>query len=93
MGLDMQQFETTPLAYSQTNGTIQLRQILCEHYLGATIDHIQVTNGTSEANFLTCLTLLHDGDEVLLQSPNYMQMFGIPPSLGANSECLAISQN
>ncbi len=83
LGLDMQEFETTPLGYSQTNGTIQLRQAICEHYPGATIDDVQVTNGTSEANYLAGLTLLGEGDEVLFQSPNYMQMFGIPPSLGA----------
>ncbi len=83
MGLDMNELETTPLGYSQTNGTIQLRRALCEHYPGATIDHVQVTNGTSEANYLACLTLLREGDEVVVQAPNYMQVFGIPPALGA----------
>lgn len=83
LGLDLRALETTPLAYSQTNGTIQLRQALAEHYPGATVDHIQVTNGTSEANYLTALTLLNEQDEVVFQSPNYMQMFGIPQGLGA----------
>jgi aspartate/methionine/tyrosine aminotransferase len=83
MGLDMELLETTPLGYSQTNGTVELREILAGHYPGASIDHIQVTNGTSEANFLSCLTLLFEGDEVLFELPNYMQVYGIPPSSGA----------
>ena len=83
MGLDMELLESTPLGYSQTNGTIQLREALAEHYPGSTIDHIEVTNGAAEANFLLCLTLLRDGDEVIFQSPNYMQLPGIPPALGA----------
>lgn len=83
LGLDLGELETTPLAYIQTNGTTQLRRVLAEHYPGATVDHIQVTNGTSEANYLAALTLLDEQNEVVFQSPNYMQMFGIPQGLGA----------
>src|SRR5262249_55078630 len=45
--------------------------------------HIEVTNGTSEANFLLALALVRDGDEVAFQVPNYMQYWGLPKSLGA----------
>lgn len=83
LGLDLELLKTTPLGYSQTNGTVKLREALAEHYPGSTVDHIEVTNGTSEANYLLCLTLLGDGDEVVFESPNYMQFAGIPPSLGA----------
>ncbi len=84
MGLDMELYETTPLGYSQTNGTIELRKALSEHYPGSTVDHVLVTNGTSEANLLTCLTLLSKGDGVAFQTPNYMQMFGLPLGLDAS---------
>jgi aspartate/methionine/tyrosine aminotransferase len=83
MGLDMALLETIPLSYSQTNGTLELRRTIAEHYPGSTVDHIEVTNGTSEANLLLCLTLLDVGDEVVFESPNYMQLAGIPPGLGA----------
>ncbi|HMC58368.1 MAG TPA: aminotransferase class I/II-fold pyridoxal phosphate-dependent enzyme [Candidatus Solibacter sp.] len=53
------------------------------HYPGATPDHIEVTNGTSEANYLLALALLSPGDEVALEVPNYMQFGGVPESLGA----------
>ncbi len=83
MGLDIGKILDTPLGYSQSNGTIPLRERLTQHYPGATLDHIEVTNGTSEANYIVGLTLLRDGDEVAFQTPNYMQLWGIPRSLGA----------
>src|SRR6202040_2186563 len=73
----------TPLTYSQSNGTIPLRESLAALYPGASPDHIEVTNGTSEANYLLALTLLREGDEVALEVPNYMQFGGVPKSLGA----------
>jgi aspartate/methionine/tyrosine aminotransferase len=83
MGLDLDTVLDTPLGYSQSNGTIPLREELAAIYPGATPDHIEVTNGTSEANYLLALTLLREGDEVALEVPNYMQLWGVPQSLGA----------
>ncbi len=83
LGLDLDAVMDVPLGYSQSNGTPELRELLTRHYPGATIDHIEVTNGTSEANYLIALALLKSGDEFALQVPNYMQMWGLPRSLGA----------
>lgn len=83
MGLDLDALLAMPLGYSQSNGTIALREELSQVYPGATPEHIEVTNGTSEANYLLALALLRDGDEVAFQSPNYMQYGGVPGSLGA----------
>ena len=52
-------------------------------YPGASVEHIEVTNGTSEANYLLALALVRAGDEVALEVPNYMQYGGVPASLGA----------
>ncbi len=83
MGLDLDAVLDMPLGYSQSNGTIALRETLSQQYPGAGVDHIEVTNGTSEANYILALTLLRPDDEVAFQVPNYMQYGGIPPSLGA----------
>ena len=83
MGLDLDGILDMPLGYSQSNGTIPLRESLAAIYPGATPDHIEVTNGTSEANYLLALSLLHEGDHLALQVPNYMQFWGLPKSLGA----------
>src|SRR5579883_1169378 len=83
MGLDLDAILDTPLGYSQSNGTIPLRETLAEQYAVSTAENIEVTNGTSEANYLLALSLLRDGDEVAFEVPNYMQLFGVPQSLGA----------
>ncbi len=83
MGLDLDAVLSMPLGYSQSNGTIPLRQALAAIYPGATPDHIEVTNGTSEANYLLALALIRPGDEVAFEAPNYMQYGGVPGSLGA----------
>jgi aspartate/methionine/tyrosine aminotransferase len=83
MGLDLECLLDMPLGYSQSNGTVPLRDTLALQYPGATADNLEVTNGTSEANYILALTLLRPGDEVAFQVPNYMQYGGIPQSLGA----------
>lgn len=82
MGFDLDTCLDTPLGYSQSNGTIELRKLIARHYPGADIDNIEVTNGTSEANYILCLVLLNTGDEMALETPNYMQLWGVPLSLG-----------
>jgi aspartate/methionine/tyrosine aminotransferase len=72
-----------PLAYTQTNGTIELRGLIAAMYPGAAAAHIEVTNGGSEANFVTLMHLVQPGDEVVMMTPNYMQAPGVLTALGA----------
>jgi len=83
MGLDLSAILDMPLGYSQSNGTVALREELTCIYPGASVDQVEVTNGTSEANYLLALALLRQGDEVAFEVPNYMQYGGVPQSLGA----------
>ena len=83
MGLDLPAILDMPLGYSQSNGTVALREELTCIYPGASVDQVEVTNGTSEANYLLALALLRQGDEVAFEVPNYMQYGGVPQSLGA----------
>jgi hypothetical protein len=82
-GFDLDAFLDEPLGYSQSNGTIELRERIAALYPAATREHIEVTNGTSEANYLIALTEIAAGDTVAMQVPNYMQMWGLARSLGA----------
>ena len=84
MGFDLDAFLDVPLGYSQSNGTVELRERIAGAYPGATVDHVEVTNGTSEANYLIALSQLGPGDDVAMEVPNYMQMPGVARSLGAN---------
>jgi len=83
MGFDLDGFLDQPLGYSQSNGTIELRERIAAIYPGAHVDQIEVTNGTSEANYLVALSQLTPGVGFAMQLPNYMQMPGIARSLGA----------
>jgi aspartate/methionine/tyrosine aminotransferase len=93
MGFDLESFLDVPLGYSQSNGTIELRERLAEIYPGASVEHIEVTNGTSEANYLIALSQLRPGDEVAMEVPNYMQMPGVARSLGATVRTFRLQQN
>lgn len=77
MGLDLDALLQAPLGYSQSNGTIALREALTQMYLGASVDQLEVTNGTSEANYLVALALVRPSDRVAMQTPNYMQFPGV----------------
>ena len=93
MGFDLDAFLDQPLGYSQSNGTIELREQLRGIYPGADVDNIEVTNGTSEANYLVALSQLRPGDEVAMEVPNYMQMPGVARSLGATVRTFRLRQD
>ncbi len=71
------------LKYTQSNGTQPLRSAIAALYDSATIDHIQVTNGGAEANYITTWNLVEPGDEVVMMVPNYMQTRGLARAFGA----------
>ena len=71
-----------PLVYTQSNGTVELRRAIASIYPGATVDHIEVTNGGSEANFITTFNLIEPGDDVVMLVPNYMQTWGLSRAFG-----------
>jgi aspartate/methionine/tyrosine aminotransferase len=70
------------LGYTQSNGTPELRARIAGLYPGATIDHVEVTNGGSEANYVVAWRLVEPGDEVVLLVPNYMQTWGLARGFG-----------
>jgi len=77
-----EQLLAEPLRYIQSNGTVDLRTLIAGIYPGATPDNIQVTNGGSEANYVTTWRLVEPGDEVVLMVPNYMQTRGLARAFG-----------
>ena len=92
MGFDLDEFLDQPLGYSQSNGTIELRERIAALYPGSSADQIEVTNGTSEANYLIALSQLRPGDDVAMETPNYMQMPGVARSLGATVRTFSLRQ-
>ena len=72
-----------PLAYTQSNGTPELRAAVAATLPGAVEDHVLVANGGAEANFVACWRLIEPGDEVVVMQPNYGQVQGLAEGFGA----------
>ena len=80
------------IGYGQTNGSIPLRKRISALYKGANEDNVLVTNGSSEANFIACHTLLEKGDEVVMMVPNYMQIWGIAEEMGCQLKSFRLKE-
>ncbi|PKP34599.1 MAG: aspartate aminotransferase [Bacteroidetes bacterium HGW-Bacteroidetes-17] len=78
----LSELEHMVMGYGQTNGSIPLRKRISALYNNVNEDNVLVTNGSSEANFIACHTLLEKGDEMVMMVPNYMQMWGIAEEMG-----------
>jgi aspartate/methionine/tyrosine aminotransferase len=63
--------------YAHANGRPELRENIARMYDRATADNVLVTVGAIEANFNTLRTVLKRGDEMVVQLPNYMQVWGV----------------
>src|SRR5215467_7657378 len=79
---DMQAIAALPLYYPEVNGTKLLRERIASLYPNATADNVLVTVGASQANSLVCSTLLESGDEVIVVSPGYRQVWGLARNAG-----------
>lgn len=75
-GVDPRALLDQRLIYNQSNGTDELRDSIAALYPGATVENILVSNGGSEANYVTTWKILDSDDAVVMQAPNYMQMWG-----------------
>ncbi|KAJ9294714.1 hypothetical protein DTO271G3_6634 [Paecilomyces variotii] len=79
---------TKKLTYGPIRGSHELRQNLANLYSVKTPsplprDHILITAGAIQANFLLLYTLVGPGDHVICHYPTYQQLYAVPESLGA----------
>lgn len=79
---ELEEINNMYLGYGQTNGSIPLRKRISNLYHGTDENNVLVTNGSAEANFIACRTLLEKGDEMVMMVPNYIQMWGIAEEMG-----------
>ena len=71
-----------PLYYPEVNGTGLLRERIAALYPNASPGNVLVTVGAAQANWMVCSTLLEPGDEVIVVSPGYRQVWGVARNLG-----------
>ena len=83
---DAETFMATRLGYPLSEGSDETRANIAAWYVGATPDHVTVTNGGSEANLLALWTLLEPGDRLAFMLPNYLQGKGLGPFFGERTD-------
>jgi aspartate/methionine/tyrosine aminotransferase len=81
-GENAPQFTTLPLYYPEVNGTTLLRERIAALYANAGPSNVLVTVGAAQANWMICATLLEPGDEVIVISPGYRQVWGLAQNAG-----------
>jgi aspartate/methionine/tyrosine aminotransferase len=72
----------TRLGYPLSEGSLQSREHIARWYTDAAAENVTLTNGGSEANFLTLWTLLEPGDRLAFMVPNYLQGLGLGRHFG-----------
>src|SRR6202140_2309688 len=72
-----------PLYYPEVNGTGLLRERVSALYPNASAANVLVTVGAAQANWMVCSTLLQPGDEVIVVSPGYRQVWGLAKNVGS----------
>lgn len=82
-GEDASGLTELPLYYPEVNGTTLLRERIAALYENASPANVLVTVGAAQANWMICNTLLEPGDDVIVVSPGYRQVWG----LARNIDC------
>jgi len=80
----LERLQALPLGYSEARGTEALRTQLAATYSRGDADHILVTTGAIEANFLLYNVLLDAGDHVIAPYPAYQQLYSVPRAIGCD---------
>ena len=81
-GEDAAPLTTLPLYYPEVNGTVLLRERIAALYQNASAANVLVTVGAAQANWMICSTLLEPGDDVIVVSPGYRQVWGLARNTG-----------
>ena len=74
---DSEIFLNQELWYCESDGSPLLRERIAQFYPDCKPSNITVTNGGSEANYMTLWTLLEKGRRFACMLPNYMQAWGL----------------
>jgi aspartate/methionine/tyrosine aminotransferase len=75
--------EDASMGYGHTKGTPELRSMVASQYKECDAEDVLITNGGSEANYVTTLSMVEPGDELVVEMPNYMQTVGLLKGIGA----------
>jgi aspartate/methionine/tyrosine aminotransferase len=74
---ETQRFLAHRLSYCESDGSALLRDRIARFYPNCAPENVTVTNGGSEANYVTLWTLLDRDNRLTCMIPNYMQAWGL----------------
>ena len=89
---EMEEVRHLELGYGWTNGAISLREAISDLYQQRGPDEVIVTNGSAEANFLMVMSLLEPGDEIIVFTPNYLQIWGWARAIGVSARAVPLKE-
>lgn len=78
--------------YTPGNGEERLREEVSNLYSDVDKDNILITNGTTEANYLTANYLIEPGEEVIVIMPTYPQIPAVLKTIGAKVKTFLITE-
>jgi len=81
-GEDPASITDLPLYYPEVNGTGILRERIAALYPNAAPSNVLVTVGAAQANWIIASTLLEPGDDAIVISPGYRQIWGLAKNAG-----------
>lgn len=74
---EKEKFLENQLWYCESDGSLLLRERIAQFYPDCKPENVTVTNGGSEANYMTLWTLLGNQGRLACMLPNYMQAWGL----------------
>ena len=74
---DVERFVASEIEYPESEGSRLFRERIAQFYPDCQPENITVTNGGSEANYVTLWTLLESDGRLACMLPNYMQGWGL----------------
>jgi aspartate/methionine/tyrosine aminotransferase len=84
--------EDLDIHYTAGNGQERLREEVSNLYSDIDKDNILITNGTTEANYLTANYLIEPGEEVVVIMPTYPQIPAVLKTIGARVKTFQITE-
>jgi len=90
LGISHEELDGVVFQDSRTLGGPEIREAIAQRFAGGVVDHVSVTHGATEANFLVMNALLEPGDEVVVLDPLYQQLYTIAETLGCRLKRLPL---
>jgi hypothetical protein len=84
LGLDL---SAVQLSAPNEDGVVELRELLAKRY-GVPRSNVLITSGATMGIFLACAAAVAEGDQVLLESPNYEPLYRALQERGAEIKML-----